>query len=207
MARMHDLVRAAHTWTSNAELLADVAELYIPAGAKVLDPTYGRGTWWKLFRPEHLTTHDIRLDGVDFRALPEADATFDVVAYDPPYIAPGGRKTSTIDEFNDRFGLHVDMPRTPMELRCYIAAGLKECARVTKPKGKILMKCMDYVSSNKLFPGTHYAIEDALEMGLDYIDRFEHVRPRLGVQPNHARQLHARRNLSTLLVFEVPRAR
>ena len=206
MARMHDLVRAAHTWTSNAELLADVAKLYISDDAEVLDPTYGRGTWWKIFRPEHLTTHDIRLDGVDFRALPEADATFDVVAYDPPYIAPGGRKTSTIDDFNDRFGL-TDAPCTPMELRHYIAAGLKECARVTKPKGRILVKAMDYVTSGAFFPGTHYVVSDALELGLRYVDRFEHVRPRLGVQPNHARQLHARRNLSTLLVFEVPRAR
>ena len=199
-------VLAAHAWPTNAELIADVAKLYIGPDDVVMDPTYGRGNWWKTFTPARLITHDIRQDGVDFRALPEADDTIDVVAFDPPYIAPGGRKTSTIGEFNDRFGLH-ETPATPIELADYIAAGVKECARVLRPRGRLLVKCKDYINGGAFFPGTHLVITAALDAGLRYEDRFEHI-GRPGPQPPRDRQVHSRRNLSTLLVFQrVPAAR
>lgn len=80
-------VKAANNWTSNAELILDVARLgYIRETDKVLDPTFGRGIWWQKFRPNDLSTHDIAIDGVDFRNLPYEANTFDVVAYDPPYV-------------------------------------------------------------------------------------------------------------------------
>lgn len=79
---------AATPWRNNAELIRDIAELgYIKKDDYTLDPTYGRGKWWDLWRPDNLVIHDLyTVDGVDFRELPEADGTFDVVAYDPPYV-------------------------------------------------------------------------------------------------------------------------
>jgi hypothetical protein len=72
---------------TNGPLIAAVAVLWIRDGDRVLDVTYGRGNFWTKFRPEHLTTHDLTLDGVDFRHLPEDDNSVDVVVFDPPYIA------------------------------------------------------------------------------------------------------------------------
>lgn len=203
---MTDVVLAAHAWPNNAALIADVAKLYIGPDDVVLDPTYGRGNWWKTFTPARLITHDIRQDGVDFRALPEADDTIDVVAFDPPYVCTGGRDTSTIADFNDRFGLH-ETPRTPDALADMIATGIKEAARVLRMRGHLLVKCKDYVWSGKFFAGTHFVTCAALDCGLELVDRFEHI-GRPGPQPPRDRQVHARRNLSTLLVFQrVPAAR
>lgn len=192
-------ILAANNWATNAELIEDVAHLYIDDAALVLDVTYGRGKWWTRFHPRYLLAHDLlTLDGVDFRKLPEADETVDIVAFDPPYVSMGGRTTSTIPDMTARYGM-LDAPRTPADLRAYIADGLAQCARVTRRL--VIVKCQDYISSGTYQPATNWVIEDAATFGLDILDRFEHVtRPR--PQPPGRRQVHARRNLSTLFVLE-----
>lgn len=195
------VIRAAHNWANNSELIADVATLYFTPGMRILDPTFGRGNWWKTYLPDNLVTHNWPEDGVDFRDLPHASGSFDVVAYDPPYVCVGGRATSTlVDGYLDRYGLR-GAPSTPAELQKLINLGLLECTRVLAPGGILLGKCQDYVSSGKLWIGTHYTLSYALQYcGLELVDRFEHIgNPR--PQPAHTRQVHARRNLSTLFVF------
>lgn len=204
------VVLAAGTWPTNGDLIADVAFGlgYIDLeNDEVLDATYGRGLWWTKVRPRIFTTNDIVAGRAafqyDFRQLPEywADA-FDVVAYDPPYVCVGGRKTSGIADMHDRYGL-TDAPTSPAALQHLIQQGVDEMARVTRPGGLILLKCQDYVSSGKLWPGTHYTLNWAMMLGLELVDRFEHVsgvRP----QPPGRRQVHARRNLSTLFVLRKP---
>lgn len=199
------VVPAAHAWASNAELIADVAKLgYISDQGPVLDPTYGRGLWWKEFCPPGLLKADInpKFPDVlreDFTSMGWADDSFDTVAFDPPYVAPGGRKTSTITDFNDRFGLHTT-PRRPEDLQLLINAGITEIHRVLKPKGVLLVKCKDYINAARLFPGTHYTILHAVKTGFRYEDRFEHLGSP-GPQPPRKTQQHARRAHSTLLVF------
>jgi hypothetical protein len=192
-------VLAADRWANNAALIADCARLgYLRREWRVLDPTFGRGLWWTEFRPEDLVASDLAT-GVDFRCLPWPEAEFDAVAYDPPYVAPGGRRTTGLPDLFDRYGL-VDAPATPALLQEMIDAGLAECARVVRPGGLLLVKCQDYVSSGRLWPGTHHTLCTAFGIGLELVDRLEHiggVRP----QPPNRRQVHARRNLSTLLVL------
>lgn len=191
---------AAQSWPTNADLIADVAHLYFDPVETILDVTYGRGNWWKKYHPPVLLAHDLyTLDGVDFRELPEATDAVEVVAFDPPYVSMGGRETSTIEDFTDRYGMLL-APRTPTDLRAYIRAGLDECARVASHL--IIVKCQDYISSGTYQPATHWLLEDAGKMGLSLVDRFEHItRPR--PQPPGRRQVHARRNLSTLFVLGV----
>lgn len=196
------LILAADTWPTNAALIADVARLgYIREWSYTLDPTYGKGNWWTLFRPTRLVTSDLA-SGTDFRQLPHADSTFDVVAFDPPYVSAGGRATTTMPDFHARYGMG-DAPTSPRALQQMNNAGLKEVMRVTRPRRIILVKCQDYISSGKLWLGTHWTLTYALELGLECVDRFEHV-GRSRAQP-HTRQVHARRNLSTLFVFRAPR--
>lgn len=196
-------VLAAHAWRSNAELIADVATLWIRPDDLVVDVTYGKGVWWRRYRPSRLVTHDLALDGVDFRDLPEADASVDVVAFDPPYVSTGGRKTSTIGDFNRRYGL-TDAPRSPVELQQMINAGLVEARRVLRPKGVALVKVKDYVSSGSLWPGSHLTLTASLTLGFELVDRFTRVGA-AGPQPGGRRQVHARQNLSTLLVLAARR--
>lgn len=205
------LVLAAHAWPTNAHLIADVARLgYLRLADRVLDPTHGRGTWWKLWRPTELVTYNSPVDGSDYRQIDEPAASFDAAAYDPPYVCTGGRSTSTIGEFNDRYGLS-DTPRRPGELQAMNDAGLAECARVVRPGGVILVKCADYVWSGKVVWGTDATRSAALALGLEVVDRFEHV-GHARAQPKRTRadgvpvrQHHARRNVSTLFVLRRPR--
>lgn len=192
-------VKAATDWRTNGDLIAALVELgYLKFGDRVLDPTFGRGRWWTTYWPDDLTTHDIAIDKVDFRDLPYAAGTFDVVAYDPPYVSVGGRTTTTIPDFHDRYGM-TDAPTSPAALQLLINAGLSECMRVTN--NYVFVKCQDYISSGKLWLGTHWTLTHALSIGLECVDRLEHItspRP----QPPGRRQVHARRNLSTMFVFQ-----
>lgn len=195
-------VLACTPWRTNAELIADCARLgYLKDTDRILDPTYGRGIWWQEWTPQELqkpVEHDFR--DMDWFA----DASFDAVAYDPPYVSVGGRKTTTLPDMHDRYGL-TDAPTTPKQLQKLINDGLTEMHRVVKPRGYVLTKCQDYVSSGKLWLGTHWTLTHALELGFECVDRLEHYgtpRP----QPPGRRQVHARRNLSTLFVFRKGRA-
>jgi hypothetical protein len=202
-------VLGAFNWKSNAELIEDAARLgYIQPTDMVLDPTYHRGIWWKKFRPANLIHHNWKQDGVDFRDLPYADGFFNVVAFDPPYVSTGGRDTSTIDDFNARYGLH-DTPRSPLELHRYNCLGLRECVRVSNKY--VLMKVCDYISSGKRFPGV-YEMEKFIyeELKLKIVDEFLHYSIAPRPQPQRTRkdgkpsvQKHARNNYSVLLVVKV----
>ena len=190
----------------NGPLIAAVAKLWIDPEDVVLDVTYGRGRFWTDFTPGTLLTHDIALDGVDFRKLPEADNSVDVVAFDPPYVSTGGRRTSTIPDFNDRYGL-TDAPKSPLETSQLMAEGIAECARVLKRGGRLLVKVSDYISSGKYHIGQHYALSAGLAEGLEVADCFIHYsgtgpQPTENLDGTPRKQVHSRRAHSFLIVFK-----
>lgn len=210
-------VLAADHWRSNAELIRDCATLgYLKKDLITLDPTFGNGVWWKAWRPDVLIAKDRKTD-------PEWDFTdassyydsesFHVVAFDPPYIAPGGRKTSGIESMYEVYGL-IDAPKTAAGVQAQINAGITEMTRLLVRGGVLLVKCQSYVSSANLWVGDYYTQRHALEVaGLKTLDRFDHIgKPR--PQPSGRTikkqdgtrvpsiQKHARRNVSTLFVFQ-----
>ena len=197
-------VLAVTAWADNSAMIEDCVRLgYLKLWDRVLDPTYGRGTWWKRWQPWHLV-HPPQAH-LDFRYLPFRDNMLDAAVFDPPYVSKG-RATAKLGDFDDRYGLATHAPgtkrRSPADIQADMNAGLSELARVVRPGGYILMKCMDYISSGKLWLGVHKTIEHALSIGLEVVDRLEHVHAP-GPQPKGRPQVHARRNHSTLLVFRV----
>jgi hypothetical protein len=191
-------VYAAYQWKSNAELIADLAKLGYITG-HVLDPTYGKGVFWKIFTPDKLSYHDIMIDGVDFRNLPYDNEHFDTVVFDPPYVAPGGRVTAKVSYY-ERYGL-LETPKSPYDLWEYNKSGIDECIRVLKKRGCFLIKLQDYISSGKFCPFTfliwqYVTDKHSLELE-DVLHMITHPRP----QPAHRKQQHARRNHSTMMVF------
>jgi hypothetical protein len=121
---------------------------------------------------------------VDCRSLPEPDGTVDVLILDLGYVAKGGRKTSGIEAMDDRYGIgHEWDPRTPKELQELIEAGIKEGARVLKRKGRIMVKCMDYVSGGKTIWGRRHVEDCLIAAGAPPEDTFLLVRPSGGPQP------------------------
>jgi hypothetical protein len=191
---------AVSDWPSNGHLIEAVAtELgYLKSTDLVLDVTYGRGNWWTRWQPEQLRTHDLAIDGVDFRRLPERSASVDVVAFDPPYVPQGGTTHQETSEFRDRFGLN-GAPKKRLELSELILDGLQECARVVRPGGVILMKCQPFQSGKHFhhMPAIVIGYAEVLELRL--IDELVHRRT---TGPSSAKRFHhARQNRSHLLVF------
>lgn len=190
----------------NGPLIAQVAKLWIPPRSLVVDVTFGKGNFWTEYEPQFFITHDLKTDGVDFRHLPEDSGSVDVLVFDPPYISPGGRKTSTIPDFNEAYGL-VDAPRTPYELALLLHAGVKEARRVLRPRGLLLQKCSDYITSGKFYQGHRRAVATAEAWDFVQTDEFVHAsgpgpQPEFNLDGSTRTQKHSRRVHSFLLVFE-----
>jgi len=183
---------------TNADLMAVIAPLYL-AGS-VLDVTYGDGGWWRRYKPADFTAHDLyKLDGVDFRHLPEPDSSVDAVCFDPPYIPAGGQGTTTMPDFRDRFGIGVY--RSQAKLDALIQDGLAECGRVTRRW--VLVKCCDYVNGCVFTLGHRKVLSAADRAGLSCHDLIVH---HTGSGPgghNIWTPIRARRHHSYLIVFEV----
>jgi len=153
---------------TNAELIATVAPLYL-TGA-VLDVTYGTGGWWKEYQPHPFTAHDLNTDGVDFRALPEDDNSYDAVCFDPPYIPQGGDNHMATGDWGTRYGLTRSLPQS--ELDDMFTEGMAEAARVTREW--VLIKCTDYTSSAILTVGSVKVVNLATALGLVTWDLIVH---------------------------------
>lgn len=228
-------VLSASRWNTNADMIVDMHKLhYIDDDDWVLDPTYEKGIWWKKYRPRRLCAlsnvegnpyhrYDYDFRNIDFLA----DEIFDVIAYDPPYVSVGGRKTSGIESMYEGYGL-VDAPDSPSKLQDLIDAGLAEMERLVVPGGLILVKCQSYVSSGHFWPGTVNTANAGIALGLTIHDWFEHLgdpqpqpkdrtrkcKPCNGKgcdQCENGRvkteQQHGRSNHSTLIVFSKPKRR
>lgn len=185
---------------TNADLMSALAPLYLTGS--VMDVTYGNGPtaggWWRSFTPNPFTFHDLAIDGVDFRALPEADDSIETVCFDPPYIPAGGKPTTRdAGGFRQRFGLATGISYPDMiEM---MRDGLAECARVASRF--VLAKCSDFVTSGKFTLAHMRMLERAEELGLTVHDLIVHdTGP--GPGGNNITEIkRARRAHSYLLVF------
>lgn len=214
-------VTAITYWRTNAEMILDLVKLgYLKSSDKVLDPTFGEGKWWTLWRPDDLTARDRKLDNkFDFRDTEFDDNSFDAITFDPPYVCAGGRKTSTLgiapdgesSDFHWRYGMHT-APTTPQGVQQQINDGLIECDRLVKPGGYVLVKCTNYIISGKYWPGVFKTIHFAFQVGYELVDELYHLsspRPqpknRTRKDGTPVRQQHSRNNYSTLLVLKKPK--
>jgi hypothetical protein len=192
---------------TNGVLIATVARLgwLGEPDDTVLDMTYGEGKWWTVLKLRNLIAHDLALDGVDFRHLPEADQSVRTVCYDPPYITTGSEETSTLDDFYDRYGL--GQIRGWQNLRQLIADGLAEAARVVMPGGYVLVKCEDYTESDGKRFNYVWLVNTAETLGLELQDRVIHYtgpgpQPKQNRDGSPRRQVHVREAASFLCCFK-----
>lgn len=170
-------VMAATRWPTNAHLVADVAALgYLDRTVRTLDLTFGRGTWWNEWRPDDLVANGTEPGypndlTADFRRMPFRDGAFAQIAYDPPYVVKGGRRTSTMEDHQERYGL-VTAPSSPAGGQALMDAGLLELRRLLAPGGVGLVKCQNYVASGRVQWGADDTTAAIRELGGRKLDEF-----------------------------------
>jgi hypothetical protein len=198
---MTGAVMSHGTWKTNGAMIRDVARLGFLEGS-VLDLTYGEGLFWTDFQPD--PDLFVACDGnpkkvpelgycKDFTATGFQDGCADTVVFDPPYKLNG-----TPDERLDgRYG--VDVPATIAERHDLMVRGLIEAKRLTREF--VLVKCQDQVASGRVWWQTDLMTRtaEAAPFACRKVDVF-HM-PSYRAQPAGRRQVHARHNYSTLLVF------
>ncbi len=228
-----DLIPSARVG-DNATRFAEIAKLHLKPGSKVADVTYGKGVFWKRIEP---TTYDLYasdigqvpmskhtsrrgcLDGVDCRKLPYGNASFDCIVLDPPYIEGFFRRAAkqlagsgSHSRFRKAYSSaplvrkrgNAKYHEAVVDL--YVKAGL-EARRVLRRGGLLIVKCQDEVSANKQRL-THIEIVTAYEdMGFYCKDVFVLVRTNAPGVSRIIRQVHARKNHSYFLVFELPKGK
>lgn len=194
-------VMAISTAKNNAELIVECRALgYLRDDWSTLDPTYGLGRFWTLWRPPALTAHDLDPEKAphgqqDFTDLPYSRGTFDAVVFDPPYKLNGTGGSHWSDE---SYG--VAGPYEPWQDRMALCrAGITEASRVLRSDGMLLVKCQDQVCSGKVRWQTIDFTNHAVTLGFRLVDMLHLQSYR--AQPEGRRQVHARRNYSTLLVL------
>jgi hypothetical protein len=199
--RMSEIKRpilTAMVVTSSAEIFPSILDLYVEPGARIADVTYGRGVFWRKV-PEgmyDLTATDSMEDGVYFQSLPYEDESFDVVVFDPPYMARGGG-------FNKGGGTgrryHNTKRDQHLVLKDY-SEGAEEAHRVLVPGGLLILKCQDGVEHAEQH-WMHCWIMAGLEESEEWKIEDLFIMMRKSAPPmRHAHQRHARKNHSFFVV-------
>ena len=195
---------------NNADLIAEVARLYIPDGAQVADVTWGKGAFWKKVDTSSFTVQgsDVapHIGGygdivqADFRELPYADESFDVVVLDPPYVHNPG-KHMTDARYNNAA---TTTGMSHNDIRNLYRDGMREAMRVLRPGGRIFVKGKDEIESGKQCWSQTELLLDATSLGLYGKDSFVLVPTSRTAMGRWTKQLHARKVHSFLWVFEKP---
>lgn len=194
---------------NNADLIREVSRLYIPAGSVVRDVTWGKGAFWKGIDTATISLQGSDIDpniakgGVlqaDFRSLPDADASCDVLVLDPPYIHNPGRHM-TDSRYNNKA---TTGGQSHADIRQLYRDGMQEAWRVLRPGGRLLVKGKDEIASGKQQWSQTELLCDAITLGFTGKDAFVLV-PKSRTSMNRwTKQLHARKVHSFLWVFDKP---
>jgi hypothetical protein len=197
-------VMTAHHGRNDA-MIANVARLYIPDGATVLDCTWGKGNFW-----QRTVTGRCRLLGTDlaspsarvradFRTLPFAPESFDVVVFDPPYVHSAGTSSRYIEQ---RYRNRETTPSLNYAgVMALYGDGMAEALRVLRPGGLCWVKCQDTVESHQQRWSVVNVHATGAALGFGAQDLFVLMTDTPPGGTRAERQYHARRNHSYMWIF------
>lgn len=196
-----DAIKVHGGRATNGEAIRDAAELGYVEG-NVLDLTYGKGRFWTDHRPDDLTTNDTnperdaeyRLDWTDTALCVAAWhwSAFATVVFDPPYKLNGTGGSHASDD-----GYGVADASTPAERWCAMVRGVDTAAALSSRW--LIVKCQDQVVSGRKFWQTDRLTTHLDEQGWRKVDQL--LVAGYMPQPLGRRQVHARQDFSSLLVF------
>lgn len=208
----NNLVFSAQQGTNDL-IFPNILKLYVPAGSKVADITYGRGVFWRGVPKDsyRLFATDIKT-GVDSRRLPYESGTVDCVVFDPPYMhTPGGTAHVNHQNYESYYGNNsapngTDKKYHEAVLDLYFKTA-QEAKRVLRVEGVFIVKCGDEVCANQQRLTHVELINEFSQQGFVVEDLFVLVRNNRPGVSRVLRQVHARKNHSYFIVFRKSKVR
>lgn len=186
------------------ELLEWIIQLYIRGNTFQLDPTYSKGGFYKKIpKPQFCYDINPQAEGViqaDCRKLPISAASIDSIILDLPFLATTGKslKEDKGNIINRRFSVCS----SEKELYELYRSAIAEAYRVLKPKGILVVKCQDKVSSGKQYMMHCDVYNQATEIGFYALDLFILLAKNRLVANWQRNQKHARKYHSYFWVFQ-----
>lgn len=193
---------------NQSEIIKNIIKLHVPQGYIDCDPTYSKGNFYKdidIVKPKY--KYDIlpqlnEVQKADARDLPLDDSSLNCIMFDPPFLATTGKSLSKNDDnniINKRFGVYPN----EKSLHNFYVDAMKEFYRILKPKGILIFKCQDKISSSKQYMSHCFIYENAIEIGFYPKDLFVLLaKNRLVADWQLRNQKHARKFHSYFWVFE-----
>lgn len=189
--------------TDQGRILRNIMKLYTQGRPFDCDATYSKGVFYKhVAQPVRKFDLWPAVPGVeqaDARHLPLADASIESIVFDPPFKASHSKVKGIIEQ---RFTAFPSM----LHLWDFYHDALAEFYRVLKPRGIVVFKCQDGVSSG-INHNSHYHVENSAHaLGFAYLDMFVLLARSVLWSPNvRGNQKHARKTHSFVYVFQKPK--
>jgi len=224
LAPSGDAVLSSHVGY-NATIFPQILSLHISDGAKIADVTYGKGVFWEEIPNERYKVYRTDInpaksvdspdgEGVDCRDLPYENDSFDAVVLDPPYAEGYYRRNKdhlagngSHSQFRSNYATGESYEGSPKYhqavLSVYFDAG-QEAKRILRNDGVFIVKVGDEVSANTQ-ELTHIQITNFYESELRFYtkDLFVVERHNTPTVPGMDNQVHARKNHSFFMVYEI----
>ena len=135
--------------TSNDEMFARIADLYLRPGMTVVDPMFGKGVFWKRVDTSLYDARltDLATGGPDARRLPYGTGTVHAIVLDPPYRYVEAK--STAGHVHERYNLDSVRGRGHDAVMDLYRHAMAEAARVLMVGGYLIVKCQDTITDGK----------------------------------------------------------
>ena len=187
---------------SQEEIIKDICNLY-KIDRIHLDPTYSKGVFYKNLKTlDPVEKFDLfpaleKVKKASSENLPFENSSINNVMFDPPFLV--GYTTGAL---TGKMGNRFTGFRYIRDLWEYYENSLKEFSRILKPKGVLIFKCQDTVSSGKQYLSHVHIINEATKQGFYCKDLFVLIAKNRLIGHNHKIQKHARKFHCYFLVFE-----
>ncbi|MCP3685415.1 MAG: hypothetical protein GY861_22415 [bacterium] len=191
-----------------SEILNNILLLHCKSARFDCDITYSKGNFYRN-APEPEIKMDINptqalfsdVIQADSAHLPLCTSSLDSIVYDPPFLATTGPSLLKGKTGSNIIAKRFSVFRSEPELLLSYRDTIRECHRVLKPMGVLVMKCQDKISSGKQYLTHVHVIQMASYVGLYPKDMFVLLSRRRIVAKWQRNQQHARKYHAYFLVF------